>query len=139
MRSGGRFAIAFGFCLAVGCTKPTPPDPAKTREQVLAQLEKLGGRVESGDPGQPIVAIDLGGVELTDADLLPLQALAATPAVLVDRLNELLFAYQMSVATRTRLLQMLGAMPAGTDSRNKNRLKAALIVTALSPDFVIQK
>ena len=80
-----------------------------------------------------------GGDSRLVLNLLPLQALAATPAVLVDRLNELLFAYQMSVATRTRLLQMLGAMPAGTDSRNKNRLKAALIVTALSPDFVIQK
>lgn len=71
--------------------------------------------------------------------LTALQTLAATPASLVDRLDALLFAYQMSASTRQRLLQMLGALPGGSASDRKDRVKAALIVTAISPDFVIQK
>ncbi len=72
-------------------------------------------------------------------DLTDLQALAATPAALVDRLDALLFAYQMGTSTRQRLLQMLVALPGTSEYERKNRVKAALIVTALSPDFVIQK
>ena len=72
-------------------------------------------------------------------DLAPLQALAATPALLVDRLDALLFAYQMSATTRQRLLQMVGALPGTSAQERKSRVKAALIVTAMSPDFVIQK
>ena len=71
--------------------------------------------------------------------LTALQTLAASPASLVDRLDALLFAYQMSATTRQRLLQMLGVLPGGSASERKDRVKAALIVTAISPDFVIQK
>jgi uncharacterized protein (DUF1800 family) len=73
-------------------------------------------------------------------DLAPLQALAADPAALAARLNVLLFAGQMTAAMRDRLVRMLTAMPGGTNVTNlKRRVKAALIVTAVSPDFVIQK
>jgi uncharacterized protein (DUF1800 family) len=68
-----------------------------------------------------------------------LQALAATPAPFVDRLDALLFAFQMGASTRQRLIQMVGAMSGASKGDLKNRVKAALIVTALSPDFVIQK
>lgn len=73
-------------------------------------------------------------------DLAPLQALAGDPAALAARLNVLLFAGQMTAAMRDRLVRMLTAMPGGTNVTNlKRRVKAALIVTAVSPDFVIQK
>jgi uncharacterized protein (DUF1800 family) len=72
-------------------------------------------------------------------NLAPLQALAATPAVLVDRIDALFFAYQMGATTRARMLQMLGAMSGTSTDQLKRRVKAALIVTAISPDFVIQK
>lgn len=72
-------------------------------------------------------------------NLLPLMALATVPISLIDRLDVLLFAYQMSSSTRARLVQMLNAMPQKSQWDLKNRVKAALIVTALSPDFVIQK
>jgi uncharacterized protein (DUF1800 family) len=73
-------------------------------------------------------------------DLAPLQALASDPAALAARLDLLLFAGQMSTSTRERITRMLAAMPGGTSANNmKRRVKAALIVTAVSPDFVIQK
>jgi uncharacterized protein (DUF1800 family) len=79
------------------------------------------------------------GASRLKLDLAPLQALAATPASLVDRIDALLFAYQMSATTRARMLQMVGAMPGNSASQRKDRVKAALIITAMSPDFVIQK
>ncbi len=79
------------------------------------------------------------GASRLKIDLTALQTLAATPATLVDRLDALLFAYQMSASTRQRLLQMLGALPGASPAERKARVKAALIVTATSPDFVIQK
>jgi uncharacterized protein (DUF1800 family) len=79
------------------------------------------------------------GASRLNLNLAPLQALAATPAALADRLNALLFAYQMGASTRARLVQMLGALPGSTPDELKQRVRAALIVTAISPDFVIQK
>jgi hypothetical protein len=81
-----------------------------------------------------------GGDNKLTLDLAPLQALANDPPALAARLNMLLYAGQMSDATRDRLTRMLAAMPGGTNASNlKRRVKAALIVTAVSPDFVIQK
>lgn len=81
-----------------------------------------------------------GGENKLVLDLAPLQALASDPAALATRLDVLLFAGQMSTTTRARITSMLTAMPGGTSANNmKRRVKAALIVTAVSPDFVIQK
>jgi len=68
-------------------------------------------------------------------DYGPLQALAADPAALVRHLDLMFFNAQMSASTRTRLTTMLAALPAND---TKRRVKAALIVTPLSPDHVIQ-
>ncbi len=72
-------------------------------------------------------------------DLTALQTLAATPAALVERLDALFFTYQMSASTRARLTQMITALPGASNNDRERRVKAALIVTAISPDFVIQK
>lgn len=66
----------------------------------------------------------------------PLEALADDPARLVERLDLLLYSARMSDGTRTRLTTMLDAMRSRSA---RERVKAALIVTALSPDFVIQQ
>lgn len=72
-------------------------------------------------------------------DLSPLMALAAIPTALVDRLDALFFMHQMSASTRARLTQMITALPGASNDDRNRRVKAALIVTAISPDFVIQK
>ncbi len=79
------------------------------------------------------------GASRLKIDLTAWQTLAATPAALVDRLDAVLFAHQMGATTRTRLLQLVTALPGGSADQRKDRVKAALIVTAMSPDFVIQK
>ncbi len=65
-------------------------------------------------------------------DLASLAALDA--AALVDRLDLLFFNLGMSSSTRERLTTLVGAVKGKTD-----KVKAALIVTALSPDHVIQR
>ncbi len=72
-------------------------------------------------------------------NLKPLVTLAPMPALLVDRLDALLFGGQMDSSTRQRLVQMLGSMPQKSEWNLKKRVQAALMVIALSPDFVLQK
>ncbi len=109
----------------------SPEFQITTETTVVGSLNFFSSVINNGGYGN--------GDSRLSLNLLPLQALAAAPATLVDRLDALLFTYQMTAATRARLLQMLTAMPGGTDNRHKSRVRAALIVTAMSPDFVIQK
>ncbi len=63
-------------------------------------------------------------------------ALAADAASLIDSLDLLLCTRQMSATRRQRLLTMVNAIPATDKTR---RVKSALLVLAISPDFAIQK
>lgn len=72
-------------------------------------------------------------------DLKPLAALAATHSALIDRLDALFFAQQMRQSTRARLTRLLESLPGTSEYELSQRVKAALIVVSLSPDFVIQK
>ncbi|MGM9485608.1 DUF1800 domain-containing protein [Roseateles sp. NT4] len=65
-------------------------------------------------------------------DLASLAALDA--AALIDRLDLLFFNLGMSSSTRERLTTLVGAVKGKTD-----KVRAVLIVTALSPDHVIQR
>ncbi len=69
-------------------------------------------------------------------DFAPLMSLAGDAAALVDRLDLLFFARQMSASTRTRLTTLVNAIAPADRSA---RVKQALLVTAMSPDHVIQK
>ena len=72
-------------------------------------------------------------------DLKPLAALAGDPAALTDRLDRLFFAQQMRPSTRARLIRLLEALPGASPDELTQRVKSALIVVSMSPDFVIQK
>jgi uncharacterized protein (DUF1800 family) len=66
----------------------------------------------------------------------PLVALAGNAGQLIDRLDLLFFNAQMSATTRSRLTTLLGSL--ASQSAEK-RVKAALVVTSIAPDFVVQK
>jgi uncharacterized protein (DUF1800 family) len=70
-------------------------------------------------------------------DYAPLNALAAQPADLVDRLNLLLMSGQMSPFMRQALLTRLNAMPNGNGGRD--RVQHALFLVLNSPEYSIQK
>jgi len=51
--------------------------PLKTREQVIGEIEKLGGkvRVDAQAAGKPVIAMDFKGLPVTDADMGLLEGL----------------------------------------------------------------
>jgi uncharacterized protein (DUF1800 family) len=66
----------------------------------------------------------------------PELAMATNPAALLDHLNLLLLAGQMSAGTRQIILDAVNAWPA-TDA--KNRVYTAITLTMVSPEFIVQK
>jgi hypothetical protein len=64
------------------------------------------------------------------------RALAGTPADLLDHLNVLLVAGQMSASTRNTILPAINAIPA---SDATNRVRTAVLLTMASPEFIVQK
>jgi hypothetical protein len=74
-------------------------------------------------------------------NLAELNALGNTPGALADRLNLLFMNGMMSDGLRATIVTTLGAMPLmkTNDTTVTDRVRAALILVSLSPDFVIQK
>jgi uncharacterized protein (DUF1800 family) len=64
------------------------------------------------------------------------QAMAGNPAQLVDHLNTLLMAGQMSSAMRATLINAVTQIPAGNPAE---RAKTAIYLVINSPEFVVQK
>ncbi len=69
-------------------------------------------------------------------DYAPLRALAGNPDALIAELNALYFNYMMSAKLQARMKTMLTALPANDTAR---RVKSALILTSLSPEYIVQK
>ena len=98
-----------------------------TETTVVGGLNFFAGVIKGGGYG--------GGDSRLKLNFAPLLALAADAAALIERLNLMFFNSQMSAATRGRLTTLLQAINA---NQPESRVKSALIVTSLSPDFVIQ-
>jgi uncharacterized protein (DUF1800 family) len=64
------------------------------------------------------------------------RALADNPEALLDHLNVLLVAGQMSATTRNTILPAVNAIPA---ENAIDRVKTAIVLTMASPDFIVQK
>lgn len=69
-------------------------------------------------------------------DYATLQAIALDPPSLAGHLNMLFMGGSMSTGLRDIIVRALNAMPT---SSARNRVEAALMIMAASPDFVIQK
>lgn len=101
-----------------------------TETSVVGALNFFGGLVDRGYYGWNTTT------RLT-LDYTVLQTVAAaSPYMLADHLDMLLFAGGMSAGTRNTLVSVVGSIPA---SRARDRVEAALIIAAMSPDYVIQK
>jgi len=66
----------------------------------------------------------------------PLQAMAGNPDQLIAELNALFFNYAMSEALKARMRALIASFSV---QDTHWRVKAALILTSLSPEFIIQK
>ena len=71
--------------------------------------------------------------------LLYRKFLAETSQALVDELNLLLAAGQLSVATVALIKGAIDSMATGTDAARLNRIYAALVLVMAAPEFIVQK
>ena len=85
---------------------------------------------------QSVVKNGAGDVKSAYATLLPL---ADTAAALVDELNVVLAAGQLSNATVALIVAAITSMAAGTDAARLNRIYTALVLVLAAPEFIIQK
>ena len=65
-------------------------------------------------------------------------SLAGNPSAMIDRLNLILAQGRMSAATKKTIVDALNTIPASTDSGHR-RVAAAVALTLVSPDFIVQK
>jgi uncharacterized protein (DUF1800 family) len=85
---------------------------------------------------QNAVSKGIGDVKADYSSLLPLADVAQS---LLDELNLVLAAGQLSSATVTLMRGALDSMPKGTDVARNNRIYAALVMVLAAPEFIVQK
>jgi uncharacterized protein (DUF1800 family) len=85
---------------------------------------------------QTAVSTGLGDLK---GDYTALQALADDARALLDELNLVLAANQLSAATLALIKPALDAMPSGTTATRSNRIYAALVMVLAAPEFLVQK
>ncbi len=66
-------------------------------------------------------------------------ALVADAGALVDRINMLLTANQLSAATVATIKSAVGSIVATTTAGQKNRVQAAVLLVLASPEYIVQK
>jgi uncharacterized protein (DUF1800 family) len=116
-----------------------PPDSDLAQSQLVApefQLENESSVLGCINYLQRAVAGYVG--DLTP-DYSSLMALADNANSLLDELNLVLAASQLSSATRNALASAVATMPAGTDSRRQARIGAALVLVLSAPEYIVQK
>jgi uncharacterized protein (DUF1800 family) len=79
------------------------------------------------------------GIGDVKADYTALLPMADTAQVLLDELNLVLAAGQLSAATMTMIVTAVDSMAKGTDTARLNRIYAALVLVMASPEFIVQK
>jgi uncharacterized protein (DUF1800 family) len=79
------------------------------------------------------------GIGDVKADYTALLPMADTAQVLLDELNLVLAAGQLSAATVTVIVTAVDSMAKGTDTARLNRIYAALVLVMASPEFIVQK
>ena len=85
---------------------------------------------------QAVVSRGVGDVKGDYSALLPL---ADTTQALLDEINVVLAAGQLSTATVALIKGALDSMPSGTDPTRLNRIYAALVMVMAAPEFIVQK
>lgn len=79
------------------------------------------------------------GIGDVKADYTALLPLADTAQVLLDELNLVLAAGQLSAATMTLIATAIDSMAKGTDTARLNRIYAAMVMVMATPEFIVQK
>ncbi len=85
---------------------------------------------------QAVISRGVGDVKGDYSALMPL---ADTSQALLDEINVVLAAGQLSATTVGAIKGALDSMAAGTDAARLNRIYAALVMVMAAPEFIVQK
>ena len=116
-----------------------PPNSAIATATLVApefQIENESSVVGCINYLQRVVAGGVGDIKGDYSTLLPLADNAQT---LIDELNLVLAANQLSAATTGSLVTAVQTMPSGTDAARLNRIYASLVLVLAAPEFIVQK
>ncbi len=108
--------------------------------QILTTTTAVGGNnfinnlIYNGQNGVGGAAADR--VMLDYSTLIPL---ATRPAVLIERLNFLLLGGKMSLPLRQQVNKAIEALPSATLANQTDRVKAAVYLMTMGPEFTVQK
>ena len=80
-----------------------------------------------------------GSVGDITPDYGALLTIADDASALIDEINLVLAANQLSTATTAVLVTALQTMPSGTAAARRNRITAALVLVLAAPEFIVQK
>ncbi|QYF95820.1 DUF1800 domain-containing protein [Massilia sp. PAMC28688] len=85
---------------------------------------------------QTVISRGVGDVKGDYSALMPL---AETSQALLDQINLVMAAGQLSTATLALIKGGIDSMPVGTDAARLNRIYAALVMVMAAPEFIVQK
>jgi len=108
--------------------------------QILTTTSAVGtnnflyGLIANGQSGVGGAAADR--VNLDYSTLLPL---ATKPSALIDRLNTVLLGGRMSMPLRHQVQKAIEALPSATATNQSDRVKMAVYLMTLGPEFTTQK
>jgi uncharacterized protein (DUF1800 family) len=85
---------------------------------------------------QTVVSNGIGDIK---GDYTALQALADDAQALLDEVNLVLAAQQLSASTLALMKSALDGMPSGTVAARSNRIQAALVMALASPEYLVLK
>jgi uncharacterized protein (DUF1800 family) len=72
-------------------------------------------------------------------DYSSLLSVADDATALINEINLVLAANQLSAATISSLATSVATMPSGTDTLRRNRINASLVLVLAAPEFIVQK
>ena len=128
------YAPVAGALGAYNSTNPPPALPLVGPEFQITNESSVAGYVNFMQN-----AVNGQGVGDLQADYASLIPLAADAGALLDELNLVLAASQISAPTLATLKSALDTVPTDTDAGKLNRIYAALVLVLASPEYIVQK
>jgi uncharacterized protein (DUF1800 family) len=114
-----------------------------TERQIISGINSIGETIFYRDAQEPSAQTEYAQSEwdlyAPRLYLVEEKALADTPQLLLDRINLLLMAGDMSFAMYTGILDYLNAQPTGTDGNRQMMIYDALYLVCASPEFAVQR
>ena len=133
--SSGRAPSVFNFF------RPgyTPPNTAIAARGLVGPEFQITSETSTTGYVNYLISLVRNGAGDVKPDYLPMLALATTPQALVDEVNLILAAGQLSPQTMATIRGAVESITAATPAGRNNRVCSAILLTMASPEFIALK